>query len=132
MRIIALGLLTACSAGDGVIVDDWGPPAGYAVLTGTVRHAGGAPAPGVEVAFSRCASPLGGFLAAATTDAAGRFRASGQLPPVGAFPVREVETLRLRCDVFLDRSGVARDSITVRFAPSIQAAPVTTIDLVAP
>lgn len=134
-RILVLAVAvvgSACRASDTVIVDDWGPPAGYAVLTGTVRRTSGALAAGVEVMFTRCASPVGGYLTGATTDAAGHFRATGQLPPRGVLPPGIADTLRLRCDVFLDRAGVVRDSVTVRFAATTQSSPVITIDLVAP
>lgn len=127
---VAVATLVACSSGR--IVDNWGPPAGYAVLRGKVSQTSGAPAAKVEVAFSRCASPVGGFLASTTTDAAGQFRVEAQLPPQGVLPSGIADTLRLRCDVFLDRSGVARDSVWVRFAATAQEAPTTIVDLVAP
>lgn len=128
--LIGVAALAACRSGD--IVDDWGPPAGYAVLAGAVHQPGGAGAAGVEVTFTRCGDPVGGFLAAATTDVAGRFHAEAQLPPRGVLPRGITDTLKLRCYVFLDRSGVVRDSVSIRFAPTRAAAPTTTIDLVVP
>jgi hypothetical protein len=92
----------------------------------------GGPAAGIEVGFSGCASPIGGFLATAISDASGRFRATGNLPPIGLFTTDSVARLRVRCDVFLDRTGVVRDSVIVSFATTIEAAPVTSIDLITP
>ena len=128
--LIGVAAIAAC--GGGVDVDDYGPPAGYAVLAGAVRQPGGTGAAGIEVTFTRCATQVGGFLAAATTDAAGRFRAEAHLPPRGVLPRGITDTLALRCYVFLDRSGVVRDSVSIRFAPTREAAPVTTVDLMLP
>lgn len=63
--------VAACRDRGLTIVDDYGPPAGYAILAGNVRQAGGAAAGSAEVMFTRCGSPVGGFLAAATTDSTG-------------------------------------------------------------
>ncbi len=131
MCAAAMALLASC--GDrGVIIDDWGPPAGYTVLVGTVRQPSGAPAVGVEVIFGKCESPIGGFLTTAMSDAAGRFRATGALPPVGLFSADQVAELRVRCEVDLNRRGAPRDSVIVGFATTLEAAPVTSIDLIYP
>jgi hypothetical protein len=128
---VALSALAGC-ADDGVVFDNWGPPAGYAVLAGTARQAGGAPVAGLPVAFTRCGAPVGGFLAADTTDAAGRFRVAAQLPPRGLLPPGVADTLQLRCKVILAWNGVVHDSVYVRFASTVEAAPITTVDLTLP
>lgn len=133
MLLMTAAFLAACGEDtSGVIFDDFGPPAGYTVFEGTVLQSGGAAAVGVEVGFGRCTNPVGGFLASARTDGDGRFRATGNLPPIGALPRLLADTLRVRCYVFLDRTGIVRDSVTVGFAATIEAAPVTTLSLEAP
>jgi len=125
-------MLAACSEGSGIIEDDWGPPAGYAVLAGTLERATGGPAAGVEVSFTRCGSPINGYLASTTSDAAGIFRVGAQLPPIGFLPRLAVDSVQLHCYVFLDRTGTIRDSVFVRFAGTSQAAPVTSLALQVP
>jgi hypothetical protein len=109
-------------------VDSYGPPAGYAVVAGTVTTAAGSPAAGSEVVLARCASPIGGYLGSATSDAAGRYRLEGALPPIGAFPA-VVDTLRVRCAVFTDRTGVPRDSLTVHFRAERAGRPLQQFDI---
>jgi hypothetical protein len=124
--VLVIGL-AACDRGY-TIADDWGPPAGYAVVAGTVTNAAGVPVSGVEVMLTRCVSPIGGYLGAASTDAAGRYRIEGALPPRGAFPVA-VGTLLVRCYAFTDRTGVARDSLVVRFRLDPAGPPLQQLDL---
>ena len=125
---LLLGGVAACDRGY-TIVDNWGPPAGYAVVAGVVTTAAGTPAADVEVVLTRCASPLGGYLGRASTDAAGRYRLEGALPPRGAFPAVAVDTLAVRCQVFTDRTGVARDSLVVRFRAEPAGPPLQQLDL---
>lgn len=120
--------LAAC-ADERIIVDDWGPPVGYARLNGTVQQADGAPAANVGVTFTRCGPPIGGFLTAATTTAAGTFEATAHLPPIVAVSRFVVDTLQLRCAVLLDRASIARDSVTVRFGAAAATAPTTRVTL---
>ena len=125
-------MLAACRVGSGIIEEDWGLPAGYAVLSGTLQRANGGPAAAVEVSFTRCGSPINGYLASTTSDAAGIFRVGAQLPPIGFLPRLAVDSLQLHCYVFLDRTGTIRDSVIVRFAGTSQAAPVTSLALQVP
>ena len=113
-----------------VIIDDWGPSAGYTLVTGLVSTATGTPARGAEVTLSRCSSPVGGFLASALTDNAGRYRLLGALPPIG-FPGL-LDTLEVRCDVFVNRTLVPSGPVSLRFAADSQNAPHTTLDVPAP
>lgn len=131
--LVGASLLTVgCEAPGAVIIDDWGPPAGYAVVTGTVRMANGTPVGNAEVSVSRCGSPIGGFLAMDLTDGNGHFRAVGQLPPSGALPAGIADTLRLNCSVFLDRTGVVRDSVVVSFGRTLESAPANVVNPVWP
>ena len=129
--VIMVGVtsLQGCHA-RGAEEDNYGPPAGYAVLAGAVRDTSGAAIANVVIAFTRCASPIGGFLAAATSDSAGVFRVVAALPPVGVLPRGIADTLRLRCYVFVARSGIVRDSVLVRFATPRNRAPLTEAFLV--
>ena len=107
--------LSACDD-DGIIREDWGPPAGYAAVEGTVTLVGaGIPGAGLELLFTRCASPIGGYLGRTVADAQGRYRLDGALPPSRLLPNLVVDTLRVRCHVFTDLTGQARDSLVVRF-----------------
>ncbi len=132
MIAVVVAVLVAACGGSGIIEDDWGPPAGYALLTGAVRHVDGSPMGGAEVWYARCESPIGGVLAADTTDAAGRYSVVAALPPTGVLPAGVADTLRLRCDVFVGRGAAAVDSVRVRFGPTRAAAPATALDLTVP
>ena len=55
-----------------------------------------------------------------------------RLPPRGVLPIGIADTLQLACDVVVNRSEVALDSVRVRFASSADSAPVTTIRVVLP
>ncbi len=125
--ILLAALASAC--GDAMSGDGWGPPAGFALLDGTVQLADGGPAVGVEVSFSRCGEPIGGYLTSTTSSSAGTFQVEAHLPPVGLRPRLVAESVQLRCQVFLDRTGIARDSVTVRFASSAANAPITRLNL---
>ena len=128
-----LGVALALVACDQVVVDDWGPPAGYASIDGRVTRASGAPVASAEVAFARCDAPLGGFLGAAATGSDGGYHLEGALPPRGAFPSSmNADTLRVRCRVIVNRDGVARDSIDVQFRRERPAAPLQALDVVLP
>lgn len=94
--------------------------------------ANGTPVGNAEVIVSRCGSPSGGFLAMDLTDDDGHFRAVGQLPPSGALPAGIADTLRLNCSVFLDCTGVVRDSVIVRFGRTLESAPTQDVHLVWP
>ena len=41
-----------------VITDNWGPPAGYAAVQGTVRDTSGTPAPNTRVSITRCSDTI--------------------------------------------------------------------------
>jgi hypothetical protein len=128
---IAFAVVIAVQAcDDGTIVDNYGPPAGYAVLTGSISKASGTPVAQSEVLFTRCTSPIGGFLAADTTDDAGLFRVVAELPPVGVLPRSIADTLRVRCDIFVNRATVASDSVVVRFGRAPEQAPINSLRVV--
>lgn len=123
-------LLTLGCDGFGTDIDDgYGPPAGYAVVAGTVRMANGMPVANAEVGIGGCASSVGGFHASDVTDGAGYFRAVGTLPPVGVLPLGIADTLRVHCYVSYDRSGIVRDSVVVRFGRTLESAPTQIVNL---
>lgn len=129
-RITPIALLASlatlgCSA--HTIVDDWGPPAGFARLVGTVTDSAGAPIRDAEVLVSRCSSPVGGLLGSTRTDADGRYRPTGALAPVGAFP-GDPDNVRVHCAALVDRSPVL-DSVEVRFAADSLAQAPQVVDL---
>lgn len=129
--MVCVPLLTLGCDGPGtVIVDDWGPPAGYGVVAGTVRMANGTPVGNAEVLVSRCGGPVGGFFAVDLTDRDGHFRAAGILPPAGVLPAGIADTLRVTCYVFYDRTGVVRDSVVVRFGRTPESAPTQVLNLI--
>ena len=115
-----------------VVYDDWGPSAGHAVVSGTVRSLGHTVTPGTWVDVSRCGAPIGGYFGSGQTDSAGRYQAEGHLPPVGLLPTTRLDTLSVRCYAFVGRDGLVRDSLLIRFAPSAQLAAQHTLDLMVP
>lgn len=125
-------LILGCDGAGNHIVDDRGPPAGYGVVAGTVRMANGTPVGNAEVLVSRCGGPAGGFFAVDLTDRDGHFRAAGTLPPAGVLPAGIADTLRLKCSVFFDRTGVVRDSVVVRFGRTPESAPTQVVNLIWP
>lgn len=131
--LLAIGWLAvgagACS--NTVIIDNWGPPAGYALVTGSVRTAAGRTVANAEVMLSRCALPLDGYLWSGVTDAQGFYQVRANLPPIGLFPVR-ADTVQIRCYVFVDRASTANDSIDVHFSADSRAPAVQTLDIMLP
>jgi hypothetical protein len=114
VAVLAVPAITACNS-EVIIEDDWGPPAGYARLTGKVTNSAGVPIVAAEVLVTRCSSPIGGLLGAAQTATDGGYHLTGALPPIGAFPA-QADTVRARCSVFVNRSAAPLDSLDVRFA----------------
>jgi hypothetical protein len=98
-----------------VIVDDWGPPAGFTVVEGTVRRANGTPANLIFLSLTQCTNPLVDFLGSTTTDNQGRYRIEGQLGPVGLLPRVDADTLRDRCVLLTGPPPLPLDSVEVRF-----------------
>ena len=114
-------------------VDNWGPAAGFTVVEGTIYSASDQrPVVGAEVMLSRCTDPIGGYLGGDTTDASGRYRIAGFLPPVGLLPLESVDTLRVRCYAFVNRRPAPLDSLDLRFSAKREETPRTTLDLRVP
>lgn len=105
-------IISAC--GSSIIFDDFGPPAGYTEITGTVRTSTGTPVALIEVSFSRCREPSHfGVSPMGITNAEGVYRARGHLAPVGAFRSDfNVDTLVVTCEVFVGRPPTTRDIAT--------------------
>ena len=115
----ALLLLATLGCADPlVIVDDWGPPAGYAAVEGVVRDTTGAIKSGASVRVTLCTDPIGGFLGQVTSAQDGSYRVSGMLPPVGVMPQLSLDTLHVACSIGagVENATIPQmDSITVRF-----------------
>lgn len=112
------------SCADRTIVDDFGPPAGFATISGAVFH-GSQPVSNVPVAVSGCEEPIGGLAATSQTDAAGMFSADAALPPAGAVSFPDtLPFLPVLCRFFVSQE-LALDSLVVPFYRSREAvAPV--------
>ena len=122
--------LLAC-ADAGRIIDNWGPPSGYTLLTGSVRKATGVPAQGAEVSLYQCTAPVGGYLGSAVTDSNGHYRLLGSLPPIG-LSTAQVDSLQVQCAVSVNRAAAPIAPIVLRFSPDSLAAPRQTLDLNVP
>ena len=133
--VIPCLVLAHLACRDGyVIIDNWGPPAGYAAVQGTIRDVSGTPAPNTWVSITRCNDPIGGFFGKSIADEQGSYRVDGSLPPVGVLPRSALDTLRVHCDIFLGAPGaaIAVDTITLRFAPSRDSVVPSVRDLLLP
>jgi hypothetical protein len=115
LRLSLLLVLFPGACRPGIIVDDWGPPAGYSAVEGTlVRRDTGVPVAAAEITITRCDGPIGLFGSARST-ADGGYRITGTLPPIGVLPRLNLDTLHVRCQVFVNRSSTAVDSVALRF-----------------
>lgn len=128
----ASGMLLACAIGcnSPTVANDLGPPAGYALVAGTVRHAAGGVVPSADVIISGCPG-VDGELGIGLTDDVGHYRILGKLPPVSLFPGIEVDTLRLKCYFRVNLDRVPRDSLLISFRTD-SAGPVQTLNLTVP
>ena len=124
-------LATACER-EPVIIDNYGPPAGYALVTGSVRTAAGAPVTSASVWLSSCRDPIGAHFESAMTDATGSYAMRGQLPPIGVLGRLELDTLRIRCYAWVGVGGRILDSLDVRFAREPDAPARHTLNLIVP
>jgi hypothetical protein len=126
-RFIRLVALVSTGCRDPVIIDDFGPPPGFAAIQGTIRDNANNPRANMPILVSRCGSPIGGFFGADTSTQQGQYRIEGALHPVLP-PSASVDTLRVRCDVFLGPLGspALTDTVTLRFSASRAAVvPIT-------
>lgn len=120
-------LLVGVLGCDNSIEDDWGPPAGYATIQGVVTDSSGAALTDAVVFRSFCLSKEQDFLPSTDTvglstprtltDDEGRYKMAEVLPPVGAFPEYEGQTLRLECKMVVGEHidaarGKARGTVT--------------------
>src|SRR6266550_6761502 len=117
-----------------IIIENWGPPAGYAAVQGAIRDASGTPAPNTAVSITRCSDPIGGFFGKSIADQQGSYRVDGSLPPVGVLPQSMLDTLHVHCDILLGAPGAATavDTITLHFAPSRDSVVPSVRDLLLP
>ena len=102
--LAAVGALTVVTVStgckDGDIVDDWGPPAGFTTVQGVVRDTIGRPVAGARVAIAVCDNSLLGIAVESASNQEGRYRIMGALPPVGALPRVDLDTVRVQCHLF--------------------------------
>jgi hypothetical protein len=124
--------LVAAACDPGIIRDDWGPPAGYAAVEGTVtRLDTGAPLASAEVWIARC-DELIGYLGSTHTDERGTYHVTGSLPPVGAMGGVSLDTLRVRCEAGVSRGTASLDSVSLQFFRTRGEVVPHTLDLQVP
>jgi len=132
LRLATISALGSSILSCGGLVDrEFGPPAGWTILTGKVLLESGVGAVGVQVALARCTPPAG-FLGTALTNRAGEYRIEGILPPRGLMDPFSLDTLQVRCGVFLELEEAQRDSVTLRFGPDRATAPVHELNIQLP
>ena len=128
LATLLLCALANCDNGN-VIVDDWGPPAGFTVVEGTVRRANGAPAGLVPLSLTRCTNPIVGSPGYTSTDNQGRYRIEGQLAPVGLLPGVDADTLRDHCVLLTGPPPLVLDSVEIHFWRARAAVVPLVVDL---
>ena len=128
-RVFALALAGLAACHGDILIEDWGLNVGFTLIVGTVRRADNTPTPGVSLSFSNCTEPVGGLLAATTTDANGRYRLEGRLPPG---PPVNADTVRVRCEALTGSPQIVLDTIEVRFWRYRYAVVPTVIDFTLP
>src|SRR6185503_16058316 len=82
-------LSTGC---DDEIIDDYGPPAGWSRVIGTVSRSNGMAAAQFRVAITLCEAH--GIVSEDRTDSTGAFSLEASLPPVGIVGQLNVDTLK--------------------------------------
>ena len=122
---VALLLVAVCAGcNDGTIADDWGPSAGHARVEGHVFDASGARvAQGMEVALTRCGSPIGGYAGSATSDSQGAYSILGSLPPVGLLPELP-DSLEVQCEIIAGRGYAESGPVNVLFFTRTEPRPL--------
>jgi len=115
-------MLTMCAVScEDPTNDDWGPPLGYTVVSGTVRSRSGPNPELAQVGIGRC-QPENVLGAGAKTDANGRYEITASTPPFGLLPLAlqtsRPDTLNFHCFLFVYYDGVIRDSLDVKLGPS--------------
>src|SRR5256885_13144652 len=81
--IVAPAVLQLACRDGYIIIENWGPPAGYAAVQGTIRDASGTPAPNTWVSITRCSDPIGGFFGQRIADPDAPDPVVGSVSPVG-------------------------------------------------
>jgi hypothetical protein len=113
-----------------IIADDWGPPAGWAQVVGTVRNADGSFRANAVVRVSQCEVSEAGFASEGRTDASGRYSAWASLPPVGLYQMPPTGQLVSKCVVsgqWVELRASAEVELT--FVPDKGNAEAVTVDL---
>jgi hypothetical protein len=122
-------VLLATIACTNVIAGDWGPPAGYGLVEGTVSRSGGGTATGVTVSVWQCDEPMEGGGSAQTTGS-GRYEVELRLPPVGVMSGLDADTLTVSCVVVANQDSTSKISVDVPLAETVADALPVTVNLV--
>lgn len=127
MIVIAGSCLFAGCSGDHD--HDWGPPSGYARVDGRVTYADGTPGPkDMEVALTRCGSPVGGLAGSSRTAAGGTFSVEGSLAPIDLFP-QGSDSLKVQCELIAGQGFATSGPLDVYFFRRSREPTVLHVDL---
>lgn len=127
VALVATCSVTGCE--NGVEVDDFGPPSGYARVEGQVlRTDGGAGPEGMNVFLTRCGFPVGGLAGRSKTSALGRFSVTGELPPIDFFPV-DMDSLLVECELIAGEGFAESGPVDVHFFRRSREPTVLRLDL---
>jgi hypothetical protein len=125
--LLAVCLAAACDS--GVIVDDFGPPSGYARIDGRLLRMNGTPEPeGMEVVLTRCGFPIGGLAGSSETGSGGSFSVIGALSPVDPFPAGS-DSLGVECELIAGAGFAESGIIEVYFFRRSRDPTVLRLDL---
>jgi hypothetical protein len=125
---IAAAFFAALAACDNTIVDEWGGPAGWSRVMGTVVRSNGTGAADLEILVTRCASPLGGLAGTGRTGPNGSFAVDASLPPAGVLLASVIDTLHTECTIVADR-GFAEKVVELTWSTQRSSAPVVIVEL---
>ena len=128
-RIIALVVTGLAACHGDILIENWDLNVGFTLILGTVRRADSTPTPGVSLSFTNCTQPVDGLLGATTTDANGRYRLEGRLPP--GLPVN-ADSVRVQCEAQTGSPQLVLDTVEVRFWRYRYAVVPTVIDFTLP
>lgn len=122
---IALAL-SSCAAPSEV--DDFGGPSGFARLEGTVTTSSGEPASGMDLALTRCGSPIGGLAGTSASQSDGSYELLASLPPAG-FPSGP-DSIAVRCELMAGMDFATSGELDVYFFPAAAVPSIQRVDLV--
>lgn len=124
----SLAMMVLGCDSSNIISEDWGPPRGFAEITGTIRHQSGAPAIAHTILFSGC-KPALASVENAVTDGAGHYAVRAWLSP--GLPLL-ADTVHVTCSVVIDFASPPVDSLELAFSPDSLRPVRETLDLTIP